>query len=126
MSVNLGFSWFICLHIYTPVPSFTESEANGVAKNDQKQEQLLLHKMFLMLDNKRKVATASQFKREKKFHSLIAFYVVWWVETKGQLAGVTPVLPLCESWESSVDLASTFPCWGSPPAWKNYIYYHFA
>ncbi|KAL6054889.1 hypothetical protein STEG23_020113, partial [Scotinomys teguina] len=31
-----------------------ESEANGVAKNDQKQEQLLLHKMFLMLDNKRK------------------------------------------------------------------------
>nr|AAP92592.1 Ab2-131 [Rattus norvegicus] len=31
-----------------------ESEANGVAKSDQKQEQLLLHKMFLMLDNKRK------------------------------------------------------------------------
>jgi hypothetical protein len=43
-----------------PVPSFTEGEANGVAKSDQKQEQLLLHKMFLMLDNKRKVATASQ------------------------------------------------------------------
>ncbi|KAH0511706.1 Signal transducer and activator of transcription 1 [Microtus ochrogaster] len=31
-----------------------ESEANGVAKSDQKQEQLVLQKMFLMLDNKRK------------------------------------------------------------------------
>lgn len=38
------------------MPSFTESEANSVAaKRDQKQEQLLLQKMFLMLDNKRKV-----------------------------------------------------------------------
>uniref|UniRef100_A0A9L0RF03 Signal transducer and activator of transcription n=1 Tax=Equus caballus TaxID=9796 RepID=A0A9L0RF03_HORSE len=31
-----------------------EHEANGVAKNDQKQEQMLLQKMYLMLDNKRK------------------------------------------------------------------------
>lgn len=31
-----------------------EHEANGVAKSDQKQEQLLLQKMYLMLDNKRK------------------------------------------------------------------------
>ncbi|ELK04796.1 Signal transducer and activator of transcription 1 [Pteropus alecto] len=31
-----------------------EHETNGVAKNDQKQEQMLLHKMYLMLDNKRK------------------------------------------------------------------------
>lgn len=31
-----------------------EHETNGVAKNDQKQEQLLLHQMYLMLDNKRK------------------------------------------------------------------------
>ncbi|KAF4014256.1 hypothetical protein G4228_005378, partial [Cervus hanglu yarkandensis] len=31
-----------------------EHETNGVAKNDQKQEQLLLQKMYLMLDNKRK------------------------------------------------------------------------
>lgn len=35
----------------------TEHEANGVAKSDQKQEQMLLQKMFLMLDNKRKVGT---------------------------------------------------------------------
>lgn len=33
----------------------TEHEANGVAKSDQKQEQMLLQKMYLMLDNKRKV-----------------------------------------------------------------------
>ncbi|NP_001371814.1 signal transducer and activator of transcription 1-alpha/beta isoform 6 [Homo sapiens] len=31
-----------------------EHETNGVAKSDQKQEQLLLKKMYLMLDNKRK------------------------------------------------------------------------
>uniref|UniRef100_G1PF83 Signal transducer and activator of transcription n=1 Tax=Myotis lucifugus TaxID=59463 RepID=G1PF83_MYOLU len=31
-----------------------EHEANGVAKSDQKQEQMLLQKMYLMLDNKRK------------------------------------------------------------------------
>nr|XP_003478825.3 LOW QUALITY PROTEIN: signal transducer and activator of transcription 1-alpha/beta [Cavia porcellus] len=31
-----------------------EHETNGVAKNDQKQEQLLLHQMYLMLDSKRK------------------------------------------------------------------------
>ncbi|KAB0403996.1 hypothetical protein E2I00_007306 [Balaenoptera physalus] len=31
-----------------------EHETNGVAKNDQKQEQMLLQKMYLMLDNKRK------------------------------------------------------------------------
>ncbi|KAK2494230.1 hypothetical protein MC885_001693 [Smutsia gigantea] len=31
-----------------------EHEANGVAKNDQKQEQMLLQKMYLMLDSKRK------------------------------------------------------------------------
>lgn len=71
-----------CRFDLSPVLSFTESEANGVAKNDQKQEQLLLHKMFLMLDNKRKVVFASgswgvrnglYFKREKNVHSLIAF-----------------------------------------------------
>jgi hypothetical protein len=39
---------------------FTENETNGVAKNDQKQEQLLLKQMFLMLDNKRKVGIAFQ------------------------------------------------------------------
>ncbi|XP_069346115.1 signal transducer and activator of transcription 1-alpha/beta isoform X7 [Eulemur rufifrons] len=31
-----------------------EHETNGVAKNEQKQEQLLIQKMYLMLDNKRK------------------------------------------------------------------------
>lgn len=50
-SVSLVF-----FYIYVYVLSFTEHEANGVAKNDQKQEQMLLHKMYLMLDNKRKVA----------------------------------------------------------------------
>uniref|UniRef100_A0A8C2QR74 Signal transducer and activator of transcription n=1 Tax=Capra hircus TaxID=9925 RepID=A0A8C2QR74_CAPHI len=40
---------FICC-----LSQFTEHETNGVAKNDQKQEQLLLQKMYLMLDNKRK------------------------------------------------------------------------
>lgn len=41
---------FICC-----LSQFAEHEANGVAKNDQKQEQMLLQKMYLMLDNKRKV-----------------------------------------------------------------------
>lgn len=41
---------FICC-----LSQFTEHETNGVAKNDQKQEQMLLQKMYLMLDNKRKV-----------------------------------------------------------------------
>ena len=47
---SLTFLFICCLS------QFTEHETNGVAKNDQKQEQLLLQKMYLMLDNKRKVA----------------------------------------------------------------------
>lgn len=45
----------VFFYIYVYMLSFTEHETNGVAKNDQKQEQMLLHKMYLMLDNKRKV-----------------------------------------------------------------------
>lgn len=47
------------LHFYIRLLSLplTEHEANGVAKSDQKQEQMLLQKMYLMLDNKRKVGT---------------------------------------------------------------------
>lgn len=49
------------MHLYLSTMSqFTENETNGVAKNDQKQEQLLLKQMFLMLDNKRKVGIAFQ------------------------------------------------------------------
>lgn len=55
MYVNPGFSWSCLLLHLCNVLSFTEHETNGVAKNDQKQEQMLLHKMYLMLDNKRKV-----------------------------------------------------------------------
>lgn len=49
-----GFGFFTFLFI-CHLSQFTEHEANGVAKNDQKQEQMLIQKMYLMLDNKRKV-----------------------------------------------------------------------
>lgn len=52
----LAFVHIVFFHFYVYPSSLpTEHETNGVAKNDQKQEQMLLQKMYLMLDNKRKV-----------------------------------------------------------------------
>ena len=45
-----------------------------MAKSDQKQEQLLLHKMFLMLDNKRKVTAFPVM--EPSLRTLFTVYLV--------------------------------------------------
>lgn len=94
----------VCL---PPLPSLTESEANGVAKSDQKQEQLVLQKMFLMLDNKRKVAAASGLNGKRKF--ILQLHLCLGVD-RDHFIGAPPLLSLCEPQEPSLGLVSVFAC----------------